>query len=711
MKKTLILFMVLALLFTGCSKPTTSTNTTDEKVQIDDASHHYVLADLDENIVQIAKHNDALGLLKKVDDENYTFKIGDEEIPLNVTITLNNIFFNDKHILISGYSEEGFKGQLFDRNGGFIKDIVMNTEQNSEEAYGYNQIIGIHNGTILSTNGETIDEYNIENDSSKTLLNESMMSPVIYKGALYGSNATNGSILKISLDTLSKEEISIPKDTYLTIFTPTETGYVGIDYENTIHTLDKEGKLLGIESLKKMGPKKFNGFLQITSMVKAGDQYYFKTFGGSILDMGEAENISEEICSITKVDGPKPVEEQDNTITIYTRRMDYLLDMYAKEYMAKNPDKNIEIKSFDDLSDEDYLKKINTDIISGQNIDLMSFDGIPVDKLIKKGFFRSLDDALTDEEKNSYYSELLKGIQYNGKLYGLPINMSTNGLFINTENMTPSTKAYIEKPTFDNFMGLINDHQNETKLFRKLEPEAIITMLIQNQLSELVDNSNSKPLNDVLLNRVLDAYNAIQEKASDQSTGNDEFIYYGSKGNFIAEPLGNLEYFTYRKTLELMPGKYAIAPYPGNDHFSGSSQMLGILEKSQNSEAAINFLKFLSTDEKVQSSMSMMGLTSVNKNIIEASIEKLKKESQMEMSFVWPETTKYGERNFEMSSQTEEDYRLFDDINEKTINFNNFNNAILKLITKEIKHHFENQTSREELIQSLNNKLYLYYNE
>lgn len=711
MKKYLLFLLIATLLLTSCGQKNSNTSPSDD-VTMDAVSHHYVAKTLESSITQITSFNDMVGFLHKESDNAYRLSIQGqvtEDIPLTATFNVTHAFFNDQHILLTGYGEKGMTYHLYDRKGEFIKALELTSESTSE--YNMLSLIGLYKDHILVSDNEMIDVYKSSGEKLKTLYNGSLLSPTIYNDHLYGLNV-NGNIVKISLETDASTEITAPKDANFIIIQPTSSGFVGIDYDNNLITMDSNGQLTAKEPLKKIGPKKFNAFLQISSFIKDNDSYYFKLFGGSLLEMDDAEGLTEEIYAIEKKQGPKPVSASDKTLTIYTRKMDFILDMYAKEYMAKHPDINIEIKSFDDLSDEDYLKKVNTDLISGQNIDLMSFDGIPVDKLIKKGFFKSLDNQLTNEEKNNYYDELLKGIQYNNHLYGLPVNMTSHGLFINTDDMKPSTEAYIKDPSFDNFQKMISDHQDQPKLFRKLDADVLIQLLIKNQMRQLVDESKNKPLNEELLLEILDAYDRIQNHSSDQSTGNDEFIYYGSKNNFVAEPFISLDYFNLKKTIELMPGNYVLTPYPGDKNFSGDVQMIGLLEKSQNQENAIAFLKFLSIDEKVQSSMSMIGLSSVNKNTIGQAIKKLKDENgAVEMSFVWPETTKYGDRDFNMTAQTEEDYLMFDNINAKTIHFNNFNHAILNLISKEIKHHLENKTGRDELISSLNNKLYLYYNE
>lgn len=100
-----------------------------------------------------------------------------------------------------------------------------------------------------------------------------------------------------------------------------------------------------------------------------------------------------------------------------------------------NENPNIEIIN-ESLFGEDFLPKIKTDFASGNNPDVFGlWPGSDIRALIRAGKVADLTDLMEQNPdwKASFKGSMLEYTTYDGKIYGLPVEIIFEALFINTD--------------------------------------------------------------------------------------------------------------------------------------------------------------------------------------------------------------------------------------------------------------------------------------
>lgn len=73
-------------------------------------------------------------------------------------------------------------------------------------------------------------------------------------------------------------------------------------------------------------------------------------------------------------------------------------------------------------TEEDAVKKLNTEIIAGKGPDIILLDGLPVASYMEKGLLRDLT-ALTQDLKGQCFDNMLDSFQKDGKVFALPVKV------------------------------------------------------------------------------------------------------------------------------------------------------------------------------------------------------------------------------------------------------------------------------------------------
>ena len=90
---------------------------------------------------------------------------------------------------------------------------------------------------------------------------------------------------------------------------------------------------------------------------------------------------------------------------------------------------------------------------------LLICDYLDVAYYAQLGLLESLDSLFSKELLDDFYPSMLADLQYNGELYALPYNRSTQGFFVNVDAMK---KVGIEKApeTWDEFKGHVSSSRS-----------------------------------------------------------------------------------------------------------------------------------------------------------------------------------------------------------------------------------------------------------
>jgi multiple sugar transport system substrate-binding protein len=84
----------------------------------------------------------------------------------------------------------------------------------------------------------------------------------------------------------------------------------------------------------------------------------------------------------------------------------------------------------------DYFTKIQTAIVGGDAADVILMEDKPTAGYAKKGFFKELDPFISGDrsfKREDYFGGLFDGLQYRGRLYGLPQHWLAHAIVYNKE--------------------------------------------------------------------------------------------------------------------------------------------------------------------------------------------------------------------------------------------------------------------------------------
>jgi multiple sugar transport system substrate-binding protein len=84
----------------------------------------------------------------------------------------------------------------------------------------------------------------------------------------------------------------------------------------------------------------------------------------------------------------------------------------------------------------DYFTKIQTAIVGGDAADVILMEDKPTAGYAKKGFFKELDPFISSDrsfKREDYFGGLFDGLQYRGRLYGLPQHWLAHAIVYNKE--------------------------------------------------------------------------------------------------------------------------------------------------------------------------------------------------------------------------------------------------------------------------------------
>lgn len=134
----------------------------------------------------------------------------------------------------------------------------------------------------------------------------------------------------------------------------------------------------------------------------------------------------------------KKVNDTEETITltmwhIWTQKSDNtngsIVEGVIEEWNKNNP--HIQIKS-EIVENEKYKTKIKTAVATNELPDIFfSWGNGFSEPFIKSGKILSLDEYIDNETKSNVKENMFDNIEYNGKIYGLPITISTGTFYYN----------------------------------------------------------------------------------------------------------------------------------------------------------------------------------------------------------------------------------------------------------------------------------------
>lgn len=140
-------------------------------------------------------------------------------------------------------------------------------------------------------------------------------------------------------------------------------------------------------------------------------------------------------CSVMKYHFDKTVNTvPEQELTIYTLEDSPLLRAAAYAFLKTHTDYkvSIQVAMTDDsaLTKEDYIRSLNTELLSGAGCDLILLDGLPYEAYVEKGVLTDLSEVVNPLLKgNEVFSNVVKCYYVGDKTYAIPSRVKLPCIF------------------------------------------------------------------------------------------------------------------------------------------------------------------------------------------------------------------------------------------------------------------------------------------
>lgn len=164
-------------------------------------------------------------------------------------------------------------------------------------------------------------------------------------------------------------------------------------------------------------------------------------FGAAVILGGCSDS---KVSEIPLKELPPPISEavQDKGLSGYlsiSSYWDFHMGERAAAFMELHPDVmiNLDAPKYDDLiteTQEQYILRTSTALMSGTACDLIDLSGMSVYRYAKSGLLCNLYDFMDKDssfQKDDYYINIFKAMEYNGGLYILPFVFDYDLVYMN----------------------------------------------------------------------------------------------------------------------------------------------------------------------------------------------------------------------------------------------------------------------------------------
>ncbi len=420
-------------------------------------------------------------------------------------------------------------------------------------------------------------------------------------------------------------------------------------------------------------------------------------------------------------------------LTVSSLFTDQILRVAAFEFQKKHPDVQIKITQYyDKMEDQmkwsDFIRTVNTDILSGKIADIMFLDNLPLESYMRRGILvdlNSLVNELGGAEKLNM--GIVNGMKNkDGKLYALPLTFTTYALIgrknvidqvtdlqsLLTLKLEPDQKALVPTQKQALFQQLLMANlpvfvDKQSGNYRFDTPEFV-------QFLELVDriyNEAQVPPPELPENpteedyRKMDYGNFYQDSQKDRYTG---------KNAMSITTLGNLDSLSYE--FSYSGGKDASWTFipklkdMGGEMFIPQTT-LGISAKGKNQKLATEFVKMFFSGE-IEGVENYMWGFSVVKDQQEKTIKNLLEQyKQMEESGGKQQMHIDEKTIIEMTRLTEQQMRdIVNRLDECTIPIQ-FDQTLSEFLNEEINPFLYGRKTAKEAAEALQRRAAAYLAE
>ena len=309
----------------------------------------------------------------------------------------------------------------------------------------------------------------------------------------------------------------------------------------------------------------------------------------------------------------------DKALTIYSLENMDLIKEASIKFMQKNPKVRIDYQvpktESDSLSTDDYVKALNTDILSGNGADIIVCDGLPAQDYLNKGIFADISDTINPiVKKGEIYSNIVDCYRKDKGIYLLPMKVEAC-IFAGKSEILDSTNS------LESMVDYYRSHTDIPLLGEDLNYNDLFKWFYGLYNQKLFDNGklDEKQLIDFLNElKKMNTYNGMA-KYKNWLNGDCFLEYKQERSQLMITNISNMDTLLLSSYVLGHTTATALAPSNGLEFRSARNSfqpycLVGVNKKSKNKDLANDFIKIL-LSEKVQNRNTDKGIP-LNKNAL-----------------------------------------------------------------------------------------------
>ena len=414
------------------------------------------------------------------------------------------------------------------------------------------------------------------------------------------------------------------------------------------------------------------------------------------------------------------ISEEARELNIFTLDKNKFLEQAINLYQSQNRDFDINLtvarEEYPELSDEDIIKNLNTEIANGNSPDIIFLDGLNTKEYLNKDVLIDLSEVVTEvEDKEEIYENIFKTFENEEGIFAVPLKFS----------FMIEASEYSDINNFNDF----NDFIEQVKSVIEKDKDFSKQILTLNQAISIYYRVIFNGEEDFTEENLKSFYSNLDELISIMETYeieeemeeciheidlsyirvlpcNFEDIVLASSGKMMVAMDYIDSLYSYCQLIrcdELNDElSYNIMASDDSKIFIPQS-IVGISSKSKDIDGAKSFLKFLISEEG-QSSYDFMNGLAINKNSLIKSMENVV-EFEMEINI------NGNSKSLKIDAFNEnEKEQFFNDINDMTM-ASITNPTIESIIMEQANKILHNNLNPDEATKNAYKKLKIYLME
>lgn len=317
-----------------------------------------------------------------------------------------------------------------------------------------------------------------------------------------------------------------------------------------------------------------------------------------------SENLMSGIFRRQLVDKGTLASQKEITIAIYGINTFVFKDA-IELFKSLNPDTEILLVEKGDLSYEQFMQVINTEIMAGKGPDLF-YGHFPYESYLDKNILLDLGEYI-DYDDEKYYNNILEGSKYQGKQYLFPISFNFPKMFLNRKILKEKNiELNYENLTVEELSEIVDmacvDKGNTNYFsFKAYGAKSLLGEIIDANIDTFIDYDKKEVnFNNIEFKNLLKEFKNISSKEKPDISNNT--MNFNLDDSVLFEINNYYGYNSYSAMLNLgdKASNYIMMDIPifegGTNAKVFTAEFCGINKNTKNKELALTFLEFLSSE-------------------------------------------------------------------------------------------------------------------